>query len=229
MTSSLLIGGIIFSEMDQTDFTCPFEVLSRVPGSKFLVIAKTPEPVRDMKGLILTPEFSFADTPALDVLLVPGGSGVNALMEDPITLDFIRKQAAHAKLILTVCTGALIFGATGLLKGRRATTHWASRHMLPSLGAILQEERVVQDGNLITTAGVTAGLDGALLAASVLCGEDEAKAIQLYLEYAPNPPFHSGTPDTAPPAILKKVQTDYINVVKAREQIIERLTTSKAW
>ena len=225
-SSPLLIGGIIFPDIDQTDFTGPFEVLSRIPNSQFLVIGKTLAPIKDVKGLILTPEVTFADTPRLDLLLIPGGAGVNALMEDPITLDFIRKQATGKTMVMTVCTGSLLFGAAGLLKGLRATTHWASHHLLSSLGAIPQQERVVYDGHLISTAGVTAGFDGALLAVSLLCGEEKAMEIQLDIEYAPNPPFQSGTPETAPPAVLKAVQKEMFSKIKSRELLIQRLKES---
>jgi cyclohexyl-isocyanide hydratase len=129
----LKIGGIVFEEMDQADFTGPFELLSRLPGSSFHVIGKTTKPVRDFRGLILTPTLSFAQSPQLDVLLVPGGNGVNALMEDEETLSFIRNQAAASQIVLSVCTGALACGAAGLLKGRRATTHWASTTFFPFL------------------------------------------------------------------------------------------------
>src|SRR5689334_16200390 len=127
----LEIGAVLFPAMDQADFTGPFEVISRVPNSRFHILAKELQPVRDARGLVLTPESTFAATALqLDVLLIPGGGGVNALMEDKETLDFIRKQAVSARILMTVCTGALVAGAAGLLKGRRATTHWASHHLL---------------------------------------------------------------------------------------------------
>ncbi len=136
------------------------------------------------------------------MLCVPGGVGVNDLMEDDITLDFIRRQAATARFVTSVCTGSLVLGAAGLLRGRRATTHWASHHLLEAFGAIPVKERVVQDGNLMTGGGVTAGIDFALTLLTGLIGETEAQAIQLQLEYAPAPPFNSGTPDTAPKAVV---------------------------
>lgn len=203
----LRIGGIIFPALDQADFTGPFEVLSRVPDSEFLVIGPTSAPVRDARGLVLTPQTSFAECPQLDVLLMPGGSGVNALMEDEAALAFLRRQAAGARLVFSVCTGALVLGAAGLLKGRRATTHWASHDLLPLFGAIPMDERVVVDGNLVTAAGVTSGIDGALRVAAILRGEQAAMEIQLYLEYSPAPPFDSGSPETAPAEILAAVRS----------------------
>ena len=119
----LQIGAVLFPQMDQADFTGPFEVLSRLPNSQFHILAKERMPIRDAKNLILTPEETLQDAPQLDLLLVPGGAGVNALMEDEEVLDFLRRQAAGARVVLSVCTGALVCGAAGLLKGRRATTH----------------------------------------------------------------------------------------------------------
>jgi cyclohexyl-isocyanide hydratase len=221
----LVIGGLIFSDIDQADFTGPFEVLSRVPDSRFLVIGRTAEPIKDVRGLILTPEITMAETPALDVLLIPGGTGVNALMEDAETLAFVRKQAAGAKLILSVCTGALICGAAGLLKGRRATTHWASHHLLAPFGATPVDERVVIDEPFIFAAGVTSGIDGALQAAAQLRGIEAAQGIQLYLEYAPNPPFTSGSPHTAPAAVLAATQELLRPVIDARAVLVHRITS----
>lgn len=221
----LVIGGLIFPDIDQADFTGPFEVLSRVPDSRFLVIGRTTEPIRDARGLILTPEVSMADAPALDVLLIPGGTGVNVLMEDAATLAFVRKQAAGAKLILSVCTGALICGAAGLLAGRRATTHWASHHLLAAFGATPIDERVVIDEPYIFAAGVTSGIDGALQAAALLRGVEAAQRIQLYLEYAPNPPFTSGSPHTAPPEVLAATQEIMRPIIEERAAIVHRITS----
>jgi cyclohexyl-isocyanide hydratase len=219
----LLIGGIIFPGIDQADFTGPFEVLSRIPGAGFLVIAADASPVRDAKGLVLTPQVDFARAPQLDVLLVPGGPGVNALMEDEATLSFLRKQAAGARLVLSVCTGALLLGAAGLLGGRRATTHWASHHLLPLFGALPVNERVVVEGNLVTTAGVTSGIDGALHVAAILHGEQTAREIQLYLEYAPAPPFNSGSPESASLEVLAAVKASMQSVITDRERIARRV------
>jgi cyclohexyl-isocyanide hydratase len=219
----LLIGGMIFPGIDQADFTGPFEVLSRLPKSEFLVIGRDTHPIRDVMGLILTPQIARDATPPLDVLLVPGGPGVNELMEDEETLEFLRRQSAGARLVLSVCTGALLLGAAGLLQGRRATTHWASHHLLPLFGAIPQETRVVTDGNLVTTAGVTSGLDGALRAAAILCGEATAQEIQLGMEYAPDPPFASGSPDTAPPTVRSAVDEANREMVKIRTEISRRV------
>jgi cyclohexyl-isocyanide hydratase len=158
----LQIGSLLFEGLDQIDLTGPFEVLSRIPNSTYRVYGKTAEPVRDVKGLRLTPDATLSDAPQLDVLHVPGGFGQEALMEDHDVLGWIARQAAGARSVFSVCTGALLCGAAGLLKGRRATTHWASFHLLPLFGAIPVNERVVLDGNWVFAAGVTAGIDGAL-------------------------------------------------------------------
>jgi cyclohexyl-isocyanide hydratase len=199
----LQIGSLLFEGLDQIDLTGPFEVLSRMPNSTYRVFAKTTEPVRDVRGLRITPDAVLADAPQLDLLHVPGGFGQEALMDDEEVLGWVRRQAAGARCVFSVCTGALICGAAGLLKGRRATTHWAAFHLLPFFGAIPVNERVVVDGNMIFAAGVTAGIDGALRVAAELRGDEAAQAIQLYMQYAPEPPFNSGTPETAPAAILE--------------------------
>ncbi|CAN5613836.1 DJ-1/PfpI family protein [soil metagenome] len=225
--SSLLIGGLVFPDLDQADFTGPFEILSRIPHARFFVISPDGQPVTDARGLILTPHMSFSEAPAVDVLLVPGGSGVNAIMENEFALTFVKKQAASAKLVFAVCTGALICGAAGLLVGRRATTHWASHHLLSSFGAIPQNARVVVDGNLVTAAGVTSGLDASLQVAAIIAGDDAARQIQLYLEYAPEPPFDCGSPETTPPEIVAALRHSMASVLEERRQIAERFALSR--
>jgi len=164
-----------------------------------------------------------AEAPPLDVLHVPGGFGQEALMEDPEVLGWIRQQAGGASSIFSVCTGALLCGAAGLLKGRRATTHWASFNLLPLFGAIPVNERVVVDGSYVFAAGVTAGIDGALRLAAELRGNDAAQAIQLHMAYAPEPPFNSGTPETAPPAILQRARQSVQGITAKREATARRV------
>jgi cyclohexyl-isocyanide hydratase len=218
----LHIGAILFPRMDQADFTGPFEILSRIPNSTFHVLAKTKTPIIDARGLILTPQMTLSEAPQLDLLLIPGGGGVNELMEDETVLSFIRKQAAGAKFVLSVCTGALVCGAAGLLKGRRATTHWASFHLLEEFGAIPVNTRVVVEQNLVSTAGVTAGMDGALRIAALLRGERAAHEIQLYIQYAPEPPFNSGDPRTAPAEVLQESRASMRELIAARTGIVKR-------
>lgn len=213
----LTIGALIFPGMDQIDFTGPFEVLSRIPDSTIHVIAKTESPVRDIQGLILTPEMSIAETPELDVLLVPGGYGQQQLMNDEEILALIRNHFDAGRLVFSVCTGALLCGAAGILRGRQATTHWSAWNLLPYYGAAPVRSRVVVDGNLVTAAGVTAGLDAALVVASLLRGQAVAQEIQLSIEYAPNPVFHSGTPETASAEVLRAFNESYSAVAASRE------------
>jgi cyclohexyl-isocyanide hydratase len=221
----LQIGSLLFEGLDQIDLTGPFEVLSRIPNSTYRLYGKTADPVRDLKGLRLTPDGAIADAPQLDVLHVPGGFGQEALMEDEQVLGWIRQQAAGARMVFSVCTGALLCGAAGLLRGRRATTHWASFHLLPLFGAIPVNERVVLDGNWVFAAGVTAGIDGALRLAAELRGDDAARAIQLYMVYAPEPPFDSGTPETAPAAILNQARQSVAAITAQREATARRVAS----
>ncbi len=216
-TRLLSVGCLIFAQMDQIDFTGPFEVLSRMPDTTVHVVGKEREPVRDVQGLQLTPDLSLAEATEFDVLLVPGGYGQQALMHDEEVLGLIRRQAQTDRLLFSVCTGALLCGAAGVLNGRQVTTHWAARHLLPHYGAILADARVVVDGNMVSAAGVTAGLDGALALVSLLRGGAAAQEIQLAIEYAPNPIFHSGTPESAPSEVLRSFQRKYEPIGKARE------------
>lgn len=220
----LQIGSLLFEGLDQIDLTGPFEVMSRIPNSTYRIYSKTGRPVRDIRGLRLTPDAVLVDAPPLDVLHVPGGFGQEAMMEDEDVLAWIRQQAAGACSIFSVCTGALICGAAGLLKGRRATTHWASFHLLPFFGAIPVNERVVVDGSYVSAAGVTAGIDGALRLAAELRGDDAARTIQLYMAYAPEPPFNSGTPETAPPAILQQARQSVQDLTAQREATARRIS-----
>ena len=216
-------GSLLFEGLDQIDLTGPFEVFSRIPNSTYRVFGRTTAPVRDLRGLRLMADAALTEAPQLDLLHVPGGFGQEALMDDEDVLAWVRNQAAGVRCLFSVCTGALICGAAGLLKGRRATTHWASMHLLPFFGAIPVNKRVVTDGNLVCAAGVTAGIDGALQVAADLRGVEVAQAIQLGIAYAPEPPFNSGTPESAPPAVLERVQLSYQAVAEQREQTARRV------
>jgi cyclohexyl-isocyanide hydratase len=202
----LQIGSLLFDGIDQIDLTGPYEVFSRLPNSTYRLFATTTSPVRDIRGLRLMADAILADAPPLDLLHVPGGPGQEALMENEEVLNWIKQQVAGARCIFSVCTGALICGSAGLIKGRRATTHWSAFDLLPLFGAIPVNERVVIDGNWVFAAGVTAGIDGALRVAADLRGEKVAQLIQLGMAYAPEPPFQSGTPESAPPDVLAEAQ-----------------------
>lgn len=218
---TITIGALLFDQVDQIDFTGPFEVLSRLPDSKFHVIGKSLAPVRDVNGLLLTPEMTLEQAPPLDLLVVPGGRGQQRLMEDEVVLEFLRRQASGARYIFSVCTGALLCGAAGLLRGARATTHWSAWHLLPCFGAIPVEARVVVDGRHVSASGVTAGIDGALHVAALFRGDDVARQIQLAIEYAPEPPFDCGTPNQAPKAILEAARA------AVKDLTDERLATAQ--
>jgi cyclohexyl-isocyanide hydratase len=212
----LKIGGLIFPNMDQCDFTGPFEVLSRLPNSTFHTVWKDKAVVRDMRGLQLIPDTSFDEAPALDVLLVPGGYGQEEVSASEHVLAFIREQARHALYVYSVCTGALICGAAGLLHGRKATTHWTAMEALPFYGAIPRAERVVIDGAYISAGGVTSGIDGALILAALLRGEQVAKELQLYMAYDPQPPFDSGSPGKASAEVLSAVRARARGITEQR-------------
>jgi cyclohexyl-isocyanide hydratase len=219
----LHIGSLLFECIDQIDLTGPFEVLSRIPNATCRIHGKTAAPVRGLKGLRLTPGATLAEAPPLDVLHVPGGFGQDALMEDAEVPGWIRQQASGARSIFSVCTGALICGAAGLLRGRRATTHWSAFHLLPYFGAIPVNERVVADGAWVFAAGVTAGIDGALRLAAALRGDEVAQTIQLHMAYAPEPPFDNGTPETAPSPILEQARRSVRTITVQREQTARRV------
>jgi cyclohexyl-isocyanide hydratase len=213
----LNIGSLLFADLDQIDLTGPFEVLSRLPNATHRIYAKSNELVRDTMGLRLAPDATLAEAPQLDILHVPGGPGQEALMEDGEVLAWLRAQAGGAKKVLSVCTGALLLGAAGLIRGRRATTHWASLRLLSLFGADPINERVVIDGDWIFAAGVTAGIDGALRLAADVRGVRAAQRIQLDIAYAPEPPYHSGTPETAPADVLKAARRGVADLVARRE------------
>jgi cyclohexyl-isocyanide hydratase len=217
------IGILVFPGVQQLDLTGPYEVFASLPDTKVHLIWKDRAPITSATGLVLGPTMTFGECPTLDVICVPGGGGVNALLEDAETLAFIRAQAKQARYVTSVCTGSLVLGAAGLLKGRKATTHWYAHDFLEKFGAIPVHGRVVRDGNLITAGGVTAGIDFGLAVVAELAGRTEAEAIQLGLEYAPAPPFDAGTPDEAPSAVLAAVQERLAPTRKAREAIIARL------
>lgn len=195
-------GILCFPGVQQLDLTGPYEVFASAANATVHLVWKDLEPIRSATGLVLMPDTTFADAPSFDVLCVPGGRGVNALLHDEEVLFFVREKAAAARFVTAVCTGSLVLGRAGLLTARRATTHWNSMDFLPRLGATPVEERVVKDGSVITAGGVTAGIDFGLAVVAELMGNDEAQTIQLSLEYAPAPPFNSGTPATAPRSIV---------------------------
>jgi cyclohexyl-isocyanide hydratase len=221
------IGFLVFPEVQQLDLTGPYEILASLPDTQLHLVAQNLAPVRSVTGLLLTPTIDFAACPQLDVICVPGGKGVNALLMDNDTLTFVRHQAAGARYVTSVCTGALVLGAAGLLRGKRATTHWSAHEFLAAFGAIPVRARVVRDGSLFTGGGVTAGIDFGLTLAAELASQVAAEAIQLHLEYAPAPPFDAGTPDSAPAAVVDAVRARSEGLRSERARLIAAWVASQ--
>jgi cyclohexyl-isocyanide hydratase len=222
MSTPLQIGLLVFPRVTQLDLTGPVQVFSSVPGAQVHLIWKQIEPVPSDSVLTLTPTTTFADCPQLDVICVPGGVGTDDMVNDAEMLAFLRRQAGSAKYITSVCTGSLVLGAAGLLKGYRAATHWTAVDFLSEFGAIPAKTRVCVDRNRITGGGVTAGIDFALTLVSIMVDRRTAEAIQLRLEYNPAPPFNSGSPDTAPAEILALMKERIAPAQARRSEAIHR-------
>ena len=217
------IGFVIFPDLTQLDFTGPLQVLSRLPQSATHIVAKSAAPVPSDCGLGLVPTHTFANCPPLDLICIPGGSeGVAGIINDRETIEFVREQAGAAKYVTSVCTGAFVLGVAGLLKGRRATTHWAYTDLLPLVGATHEKARVVKDGNVITGGGVTAGIDFGLSVVAEIAGETAARKIQLGMEYDPAPPFDSGHPDKAPTLKSELLSARYDGFISMYRKRIEQ-------
>lgn len=222
--SNFNVGFVIFPDLTQLDFTGPLQVLARLPQSTIHIVAKSEDPVPSDCGLGLVPTRTFANCPPLDLICIPGGSsGVVGVMNDRDTIQFVRRQAGTAKYVTSVCTGAFVLGVAGLLKGRRATTHWAFTELLPLVGATYEKARIVKDGNVITAGGVTSGIDFGLSVVAEIAGETVAQTIQLGIEYDPDPPFNSGHPDRAPDIVKATLLSRY---EKARTAFRDGITRS---
>ncbi|CAN5219968.1 DJ-1/PfpI family protein [soil metagenome] len=204
---SLHIGLLLFPNVTQLDLTGPLQVFARLPGATVHLVWKRIEPVPSDTPLVLTPTITFADCPQLDVICVPGGGGADDMVNDDEMLAFLQRQAMAARYVTSVCTGALVLGAAGLLQGYNATTHWSAMSHLAAFGATPTPTRVCIDRNRITGGGVTAGIDFALTLASVLANQATAEAIQLGIEYNPAPPFNAGSPETAPAEVVTMVKS----------------------
>ena len=216
--SRLEVGLLLYPRLTQLDLTGPFEVFCRLTNSRVHLLWKTREPVTSDRGLTIMPTMTLEECPPLDVVVVPGGAGQVAMMDDETVLSFLVKQAATARYMASVCTGSLVLGAAGLLKGRRATCHWMARDQLALLGAIPVAERVVIDGPIVTGGGVTAGIDFGLTLAAVLRGEAEAKRIELEIEYNPQPPFKTGTPESAGPELVAAIEKRMATFLPVRRE-----------
>jgi cyclohexyl-isocyanide hydratase len=223
MIQTIKVGMVLFPNLTQLDLTGPYEVFARMPDTVVALVAETPAPVRSERGLTITPDRTFARASQCDVLFVPGGIGVNTMMEHAPMLEFLCVQAAGARFVTSVCTGALLLGAAGLLRGYRAVTHWLAMDLLPILGAEPVYERVVIDRNRITGGGITAGMDFGLVVAAELRGRQVAERIQLMMEYNPAPPFRSGSPTVADAARVEEARATTSSNREQRRQIAERV------
>ncbi len=203
------VGFLVFPDIQQLDIAGPYDVFTTAEGIKVDLVWKDREPVRSFTGTYFTGTETFATCPQLDLLCIPGGAGTGPLMADADVLEFIRRQAVNAKFVTSVCTGSLVLGAAGLLSGKRATCHWNFLDYLTQFNASPVSERVVQDGNLITAAGVSAGIDFAFSVLAEVISREESEMIQLWLEYAPRPPFHCGNTEEASSDILQKTRERY--------------------
>jgi cyclohexyl-isocyanide hydratase len=222
MSEPLVIVFALFPNVTQLDFTGPFEVLQRVPDTRIIVASREGGTLRADSGLLFAGLERLSDVDTCHVLCVPGGYGVSEALGDVAYLAQVRRLAQQARYLTSVCTGSLILAAAGLIQGRRAACHWAWRELLAQAGVLVQNERVVRDGNLITGGGVTAGIDFALTLAAELVGPEQAQAIQLAIEYAPSPPFDAGRPELAPAAVLRQVKE------RASQQFVDRKTALEA-
>lgn len=204
------IAALVFDAITPLDIVGPIEVLARLPGAEIVIVGRARGPVRDPRThWTLTAEASLGEVTKPDVLVVPGGAGVRPLCSEESVLEWVRSVHETTTWTTSVCTGSLLLGAAGLLRGLTATTHWASRDVLAQYGARYVEERVVRQGKIITSAGVSSGIDMALTLAAKMAGDEIAKGIQLGIEYDPQPPFDCGAPSKADPAVLERTRQSY--------------------
>ncbi len=214
------IGFLIFPDMQQLDLAAPYEVFATWGGARIHLVGRNPDFVISSTGLTFKPDVTFDQCPRLDILCVPGGAGINPLLGDEQTLRFLREFALSAQIFASVCTGSLVLGAAGLLRGKRATTHWTCMDLLAAFGATPTPARVVRDGALMTGGGVTAGMDFALALIGEIAGREQAEAVQLQLEYAPQPPFDAGSPSTAPKTVIESVRARGVAMRAEREWLV---------
>lgn len=220
------IGLLIFPDLTPLDFVGPYEVFSRMKNSKVYVIAETKEPIPSERGLFILPDRTLDENIDLDLVLIPGGLGVNRLMENEKVLNWLKEKSKTSKYISSVCTGSLVLAAAGLLNGYKATTHWLSLDVLKLFPEIdVKEDRVIIDRDRITGGGVTAGIDFALQVVAEIQGQKAAEEIQLMIEYNPEPPFLSGHPKTAKPDLVSETRASKKKAQDLRKEIAVRSIT----
>ncbi|WLT08490.1 DJ-1/PfpI family protein [Bartonella apihabitans] len=213
-------GFFIFDEMQLLDFAAPYDEFCSTPEIEVSLIGESLRPITTTSGLSFAPDHDISTILPLDVLCIPGGDGVNQFLNNKPVLEFFRKEAKETRFLTSVCTGSLILGASGLLKGRKATTHWSAMEFLPLFGATPVQERVVVDGDIITAGGITAGMDFGLVIIAKLLGQETAEKTQLLMQYDPEPPFDCGTPEKAPKALVEQLQQQ--NNTDERKKIIRK-------
>jgi cyclohexyl-isocyanide hydratase len=219
--NDFLIVETIYPGMTQLDFTGPHTIFSRIPGVSVVVVSEAGGPVESDGGLVFAGMRRMAEIERCDLLFVPGGMAATDVIGDEAFMREFRRLAEGARYLTSVCTGSIVLGAAGLLKGKRAACHWAWREFLPLFGAIPDASRVARDGNVITGGGVTAGIDFALVVAAEIGGDTLAQALQLAVEYAPAPPFDAGRPESAPPEVLAQVKARLAAQLPARRAAAE--------
>jgi cyclohexyl-isocyanide hydratase len=219
----LKIGMLLFPELTALDFIGPYDVFVKAPCFEVITVGETTDLLQAEGGVLFKPSVAFDECPQLDILFVPGGKGINALLTNPSVLNFLQQQGRNAKYITSVCTGSLVLAAAGLLEGYEATTHWRSLELLKMFGVTVIENRVVKDRNRITAAGVSAGIDFGLKLTALIGGEELAKIIQLQLEYHPEPPFRAGSPQTAGLPVLLRAKELTQPIFNLRKNIISKL------
>lgn len=220
------IGFLLFDNLTQLDLMGPLQVLSRLPGAEALTIGKTLAPIKTDCPVNLVPSHDFETAGALDMICVPGGFGIQQALTDDEFMEFLTSSGQGAEYVTSVCTGALLIGAAGFLRGKRATTHWAYCDLLSDCGAVYEKARTVRDGNIFTGGGVTAGIDFAFTIAMELHGRETAEGLQLGIEYDPAPPIDSGHPDKASPAIHAHLIERYSKPVAETQTALLKRTTS---
>ena len=223
------VGMIIFPGMTNLDFVGPLEVLARMPNTDVHILAKELSAIETDLGYSVSPTMKIGQEPPLDLIFIGGGRGVNALLEDEMMLAYLEKVGQHVQWVTSVCTGALVLGAAGLLRGYKATTHWTAMEVLPLLGAEPVYRRVVVDRNRVTGGGVTAGIDFGLTIAALLHGDATAQSLQLGMEYNPEPPFQAGSPAIAPPEITSRIRESMSGVTAKRMSLAEAVARKRGW
>lgn len=224
------VAFLLFPDVTQLDLTGPAQVLARLSGDVRLdLVWHAMAPVWTDAGFAILPTATFADVPEADILCVPGGVGVSDVIADDAAMEWVSRVGGAATWVTSVCTGSLILGAAGLLRGYRATSHWAWRDMLPLFEAISCAERVVVDRNRVTGGGVTAGIDFALALTALIRGADHARAVQLSLEYDPAPPFDAGSPERAGAALVDAVRRRMDAQAPERAAELKRLAASRGF